>query len=272
MITVLGASGFIGGRLVAELERRGIQYAAPDRHESPAGGDLGDLVYCAGVTEDFRRRPLDTVAAHVGTLEAILRTAEIRSLVYLSSTRVYRSPGIATEDDALALDPSDPDHLYDLSKGLGEALALSSGVPVLILRLANVYGVDPGSTNFLASILRDAVRDGEVTLRTSLESTRNYVSVDDVVAALLELLRRSASGTFNVAGEAAISHREVTDRLSALTGCAVHVAQGAPTELAPKISIDRLTAAIDYSPESVLDALPRLVDGYRRAPTGALGV
>jgi nucleoside-diphosphate-sugar epimerase len=272
MITVLGAAGFIGSHLVAELERRGLPHWAPGRGEPLDERELGDVVWCAGLTEDFRRRPLDTVAAHAGDLEALLRTAEMRSLVYLSSTRVYRSQGPATEGEALELDPSDPDHLYDLSKALGEALSLGSGVPALVLRLANVYGVDLSSSNFLASILRDAVRDGEVTLRSSLDSTRNYVSVDDVVTAIVALMQSKARGTYNVAGDRAVGHRELADRLRELTGCEINVAEGAATETAPDISIDRLRARIDYSPESVLHALPRLVDGYRRAATGALGV
>jgi nucleoside-diphosphate-sugar epimerase len=272
MITVLGAGGFIGGHLVAELERRDIPHWAPGRDEPLRGRELGDVVYCAGLTEDFRRRPLDTVVAHAGDLEALLRTAEMCSLVYLSSTRIYRSPDAATEDGALHLDPSDPDHLYDISKALGEALSLASGVPALVLRLANTYGLDLGSSNFLAGILRDAVCDGEVTLCTSLDSTKNYVSVDDVVTAIIALLQREARNTYNVAGDRAVSHRDVADRLRELTGCEIHVADGAPTETAPDISIDRLRATIDYSPESVLDALPRLVAGYRHAVAGTLGV
>lgn len=63
MITVLGASGFIGRHLTAELERRGVDHHSPGRHESPGGGPLGHVVYCAGVTGDFRRRPLDAAPA-----------------------------------------------------------------------------------------------------------------------------------------------------------------------------------------------------------------
>lgn len=268
MITVLGGAGFIGGRLVRELDRLGMAHRALGRGEALGGAALGDVVYCAGLTSDFRARPLDTVAAHVGQLEQLLRTAEVRSLVYLSSIRVYRAPGAATEDDALILEPADPDQLYDLSKAAGEALALSAGVPALVLRLANVHGVDPGSQGFLASVLKDTIRHGAVTLRTSLDSTRNYVGVDDVVAAIVALLRTEARGVYNVAGERAVSHRELTDALAGLTGCQIDVAPGAPTVTSPEISIDRVSAAINYAPESVLDALPRLVEGYRRALAG----
>jgi hypothetical protein len=62
-----------------------------------------------------------------------------------------------------------------------------------------------------------------------------------------------------------VSNGELTGALAALTGCTVTAAEGAPTQLAPEISTERLRAAVDYRPESLLDALPRLVEGYRRS-------
>jgi nucleoside-diphosphate-sugar epimerase len=268
VITVIGGAGFVGRRLVEELERRGLDHCAPARDE-PLRGALGDVVMAAGVTGDFHDRPLDTIDAHVGLLERVLRHGEMDSVTVLSSTRVYRPGRPAGELDPVEVDPSDPDRLYDLSKLAAESLALASGVPALVLRLANVYGVEPGSPNFLAAVLAGAVRDGRVTLRTTLDSARWYVGVDDAVGALLALLGAGARGIFNVAGERAVTHREVADALTELTGCAIEVAPGARTEVAPAISLERLRAAIDFRPESVLDALPRLVDGYRHALSGA---
>lgn len=270
VITVLGASGFIGRHLTAELERRGTAFRAPARGERLDGGELGDLVYCAGVTAEFRTRPLDTVAAHVGDLERILRGAEVESVVYLSTTLFYRGDGVATESHPIQLDPADPDQLYDVTKAAGEALVAASGVPALVLRLANVYGVDPGSENFLPSIIGDAIAGGEVTLRSSLDSARSYVAVSDVVTALLALMDARARGVYNVAAPGRVSHREIARPLAELTGCSIQVAPGAPTVTAPEIGIAKLRAAVDYRPESLLDALPRLVDGYRRALSGAL--
>lgn len=268
MITVLGASGFIGRHLIAELERRGTRFQAPGRDERLEGRVLGDLAYCAGVTTEARARPLDTVAAHVGDLERILRTAEVGSVIYLSTTRFYRSDGVAAESDTPQLDPADPDQLYDVTKAAGEALVLASGAPALVLRLANVYGVDPGSQNFVPSIVRDAIGSGEVTLRSSLDSTRDYVAVEDVVIALLALLEAGARGIYNVAGPGRVSHREIAEALAELTGCSIRVAPGAPTAIAPEVSTDKLRAAIDYRPRSLLDALPGLVEGYRSALSG----
>jgi nucleoside-diphosphate-sugar epimerase len=264
VITVLGASGFVGRHVTRELDRRQTAYWAPSRDERLSGRELGHVIWCAGVTAEFRTRPLDTVAAHVGDLERLLSGAAVDSVVYLSTTRFYRGDGVASESDALRLDPADPDQLYDASKVAGEALVLASGVPALVLRLANVYGVDPGSQNFLPSIIEAALRDGTATLRSSLDSSRNYVGVTDVATATLGLMDAGARGIYNVAGER-VSHREIAERLTELTGCSIQVDPGAPTAIAPDISIARLRATIEFEPEPLLDALPRLVEEYRRA-------
>ncbi|MBA2429479.1 MAG: hypothetical protein H0V55_07135 [Thermoleophilaceae bacterium] len=47
--------------------------------------------------------------------------------------------------------------------------------------LASVYGPDLRSRLFVASVLREVVATGELTLRTAPESSRDYVSVYDVV-------------------------------------------------------------------------------------------
>ena len=75
--TIVGAQGFIGGRLASHLAAHGHEVAMPARGALPAK-DCGHVVYCAGVTADFRRRAFDTVAAHVTHLaEALSQSADV---------------------------------------------------------------------------------------------------------------------------------------------------------------------------------------------------
>src|SRR3954470_22708673 len=97
-ITILGGSGFIGSALVERLAKIGLSCQAPDRGQKLTGKKLGDVIYCVGLTADFRSRPLETVDAHVCHLLHVLRDGDFESLVYLSSTRVYRNQtGVASE-------------------------------------------------------------------------------------------------------------------------------------------------------------------------------
>ena len=82
--TVLGASGYIGSRLVAHLRAQGHTVWAPARGDAEVfTRPLGHVMYCVGLTADFRTRPFDTVDAHVGLLAEVLRRAQFDSLLYL---------------------------------------------------------------------------------------------------------------------------------------------------------------------------------------------
>ena len=75
--TVLGASGYIGSRLVAHLQAQGHTVWAPTRGDTEVfARPLGHVIYCVGLTADFRTRPFDTVDAHVGLLAEVLRRAQ----------------------------------------------------------------------------------------------------------------------------------------------------------------------------------------------------
>src|SRR5262249_21758891 len=67
--TVLGASGFIGGHLAAHFRKAGVRHLAPPKWtDDVLHRPLGHVLYCIGLTADWRSRPHDTVRAHVERL------------------------------------------------------------------------------------------------------------------------------------------------------------------------------------------------------------
>src|SRR5260370_39943856 len=122
-ITILGGSGFSGSRLVTRMKELRIDCFCPARGEEIADRNLGTVIYCIGLTADFRTRPFETVEAHVSKLREVLKGCEFDSLLYLSSARLYlRQEGIAREDDPVQVNPLQDDHLYNISKLMGESL------------------------------------------------------------------------------------------------------------------------------------------------------
>src|SRR2546423_1407551 len=199
-ITVLGASGFVGSALIRKLQDARLPYLAPGRTENLAGRNLGDVIYCIGLTADFRSRLLETVDAHVCHLMTIVRHCEFSSLVYLSSARVYRKQsGVAQEEDIVSVHPSDQDDLYDISKLMGEAVALAGCPKAKVVRLSNVYGPDFTSGNFLSAILRDVVQGKQVTVHSAPDSEKDYISLNDVVEGLLRITREGKHRLYNLA-------------------------------------------------------------------------
>ena len=254
MITVLGASGFVGSHVVAYLQRAGLEFQAPARDESLAGRDLGHVLYCIGLTADFRERPWDAVDAHVCKLLDVVRHCTFDSILYLSSTRLYfRHGGLAREDDLLSVQPSNFEDLYNLSKATGEAIVLSLGAKGRVARPSNVYGPRQ-SQSFLTMVLDEAVR-GTVTFQSALDSTRDFVSVHDVAPLLVQIALRGKERIYNVGSGIPVTNEELGNAL----GCRVAVAPGAPTIRHPRLDTARIRTEFGFTPAHLLDDLPALL-------------
>lgn len=267
--TVLGAAGFIGSNLVRWLLSQGYSCWAPGRAESILDRPLGHAVYGIGITADFRERPYDTVRAHVCHLLDILEKADFESLLYLSTTRIYGNGPTTREDSALAVDPLQPDDLYNISKIMGESLCLSSGRPnVRIARLSNVYGRDFSSDNFLSYVIREAVETRKVILRSAMASEKDYVDIDDVVHLLPQISLSGRHKVYNIASGVNTTNRALIEVVQRATGCAVEVAEGAAITAFPAIDIDRVRSEFKFAPSLILDSLGRLIAEYRRDMEG----
>jgi nucleoside-diphosphate-sugar epimerase len=271
--TILGSTGFIGSRVAALATAGGHEVVRPARDESLDGRELGHVIYAIGVTADFRRRPHDTVTAHVTKLQEVLTRASFESLVYLSSTRVYSrcalgsesgdGPPAVSEDTPIPVLSSDFNDLYNLSKLMGESLALTAGPRVRVARLSNVVGADFHSDNFLMSILRDSLLLGRVELKTALESAKDYISVEDVARTVLRLGVEGRQPIYNVAAGFNTTHREIQRQLAECTGAAITVKDGSPVIRFPVIDISRLRSDLGFTPGPLNEILPALVHEFR---------
>ncbi len=266
MITVLGASGFIGSHLARKLAEQGIECSTPGRDEALENKQLGDLIYCIGLTADFRSKPFETVEAHVCKLLQVLRNCDFDSLVYLSSARVYeKQQTIAREEDVIQLTSFDKSDLYNISKIMGESLAFACGKKARVVRLSNVYGDDFTSQNFLSTVLREAVSSREMKLYTSLDSEKDYLSIHDAVDGLIQIATRGEQSIYNLASGVNLSNRKLIENISELTGCHFEVASDAQRVSFPEISIERMRSEFGFQPSHLLDNLSGLVDSYRNA-------
>lgn len=261
--TVLGAGGFIGRQLTSHLQREGHAVVALRRGDAMPADHLGHVIYCIGLTGDFRSHPFETVQAHVTLLSDVLERADFESFLYLSSTRLYARASSSCETTVVPTSPLDPSDLYNLSKLMGESLCLACRPTTRIARLSNVVGFDPGSANFLSCLIEEALQ-GRIELQSSLESEKDYVAIDDVVTMLPKLATQARERIYNLASGRNVRNADITARLQSLTGCAVAVRDGAPVQSFPPICIDRAVGEFGFAPGDPLDRLPALVEAYRR--------
>jgi nucleoside-diphosphate-sugar epimerase len=260
---VIGGRGFIGGHLVRHLESLGHTCQVPERGEWPA--EPAHVVYAAGLTGDFRQKPFETVRAHVSDLATQLEDRDFDSFLYLSSTRVYAGQSRTVEDTLVLVNPLNPEHLYNLSKLMGESVCLSTGRPnVRVARLSNVYGPELASPMFLDHIVRDSVDAGRISVKARRESAKDYIHVDDAVTLLGRISLGGKHSIYNVASGVNVSNQSLLDRLRAITGCIVEFQQSEDMFTYPSINTDRIRGEFGIEPRALLEELPRLVESYKQ--------
>jgi UDP-glucose 4-epimerase len=260
--TILGAAGFVGRRLHARLASDGWDVFAPAKGDPAVlQGDLGVVFYCAGLTADYDRRPFDTVEAHATLVSELARAAGFERLVYLSSTRLYDGQATGDEDAPLVLDPRDPRRVYDLSKALGENVTLTrTGGRGAVARLSNVYDWEPQSPGFLSEWLIRARGEREVGLDSSPHVRRDYIHLDDVVAALIALAD-AEPGIVNVAAGELTSNAEIAE-VFGKAGWSVTFSGDADPAPPPNAGVAKL-AALGVKPRPVKDVVARYLEGLK---------
>ncbi len=258
--TVIGASGFIGQALAANLHAEGWAVFTPARGTLWPNDtdDLGHVFYCAGLTADYLVQPHETAEAHVGLLSRVLRSRHYTSLVYLSSTRVYDGLApdqMAHEEALVALGAHVPRHLYDLTKLTGESLCHAMAPDrARVARLSCVYDTAPTATGFLPELLAAvcATPPGE-TLKVSStpHAARDYVHIADVVRALKNIAQRGSHAVYNVASGHNLGNGALAQWIAATAQR--HIAFGlshTPPNPAP-ILVNRLSAEFGWHPKQV---------------------
>ncbi|MEK9569491.1 MAG: SDR family oxidoreductase [Paracoccaceae bacterium] len=239
--TVIGVNGFIGKAIFTKLKDLGFAVFGYDRADCDTfdvvSQPIGHVIYAAGVTADFRSRPHDTMEAHVSSATSLLRNTRFESFLYLSSTRLYRNASSTTERAKFLMDPNCPESIYDLSKLAGESLAIADRrSSVRVARLSNVYGNADASDVFIASVLRDACRKGEVVLNSRPESAKDFISLADVTSLLPAIAMHGTRKVYNVARGKNTRFDHILEELRRITGCRYSFSEKALTD---KPSIDR---------------------------------
>jgi nucleoside-diphosphate-sugar epimerase len=261
MITVLGASGFVGSHVVAYLQRSGLEFQAVGRGQQWPDGALGHVIYCIGVTADFRERPYDAVDAHVCTLIDFVRGASFDSLLYLSSARVYLGrSGVAHEDDDVCVNPLRFEDLYSISKVMGESIVLGLGSKGRVARLSNAYGRRQSET-FLARVLEEVRVRGAITFHSAPESVRNFAHVDDVAEVLVKISLGGRERLYNIASSVNVTNAELASAIARHSGCSVSFAPDAPAVVFPRIDNERIRSEFGFTTTPLLEALPSMIGG-----------
>lgn len=227
IITVTGATGFVGRHLVPHLEAAGHQVRAVSRsgRRLPDWGErvtavAGDILTAAGLDrategadglvhlvaiprETGGRRFEEINVEGVRTVLEAARKAGVRRVVHLSVLGV-------TED---------PHYAYLASKARGEALVRASDLEWVVLRPSLLFGEGDGFFNLIKTTLT-WWSPGVVAIPGDGGAEFQPLAADDLAIAIERSIvdDERAGQTYEIGGPDRLTYRQIVDRVMAVTG------------------------------------------------------
>ncbi|EWC64473.1 UDP-glucose 4-epimerase [Actinokineospora spheciospongiae] len=295
-IAVIGA-GFLGSALTAGAARRGWDATAISRSDpydtqraDPGMGVLrvldGDGVKRlpealdhgveAVVIAAGGHFPLPSAAAPaadaMGTLSLVIGLCEaVRArkpdtrVVFLSSAGAVYAPGDGLKSES---DPGEPTSPYGMSRRVGEEYmayyARVHGLSTLSLRCANIYGrLLPRSRGqgVVSAAFWSALTGAPFTLHGTGRQRRDFLHIDDFVAAVLDLLDGDPPATVNVGSGEGSSITDVLAAVEVATGSTITTTPGpnARTDTGQLVvDLSLLRKVVDFTPLDLAAGIERM--------------
>lgn len=285
---VTGASGFIGRRLVARLQKMTETVVGLDAAPSPGFDacaaditsiDLADLIpadtkaviHLAALSRDCdcKGNALNAFNVNVlGTLNLLeaAKARGVKQFIFASSEWVYGDflPGEVKDEDT-PIDLMSVASEYALSKLVSEANLRQnfahSPLDTTILRFGIIYG--PRKENWSAvEALHNAVATRDRVEVGSLETGRCFIHIDDIVDAVAACVGLPGLNTLNVQGRRLVTLGEIIERSKQMLGRAPEIAEksrGNPS--VRQVNGEKITRLTGWAPAIDIEAGLRSLRG-----------
>ncbi len=248
---VTGATGFVGGHLIKELLKEGLDVVGLGHDYKPQTtlsllgldkeitliyGDLRnrslmkrilasygiDTIFHLGaqaIVSVAQKDPTSTYEINcVGTanlLEACKEVRGVNSILIASTDKVY-GEGLSRKET----DPLNGIGIYETSKIIMELTARGFqkiyNLPLVISRACNIYGEYDSNRRIVPNTIRDLKKGEQPLIFVGEKSLREYVYVDDVCDAYVLLakeIERSSGDVFNVGSGYSIGQEEMVKKI-----------------------------------------------------------
>jgi UDP-glucose 4-epimerase len=224
-VIVIGAGGFVGSTIVAELGKAGIPAVALTRKEV-------DLLAADGA-EHLKGRlspedavvfvsaiaPAKTAAQLVANLRmadaacAAFRDVAPAHLVYISSDAVYADEANPVNERS----PIAPSTIHGMMHAARELMFRTEyRGPFAVLRPTLIYGAgDPHSGYGPNRFRRQAAKGEPITIFGEGEEKRDHVAVEDVGRLAVRILRHGSTGALNAVTGVATSFHDIAHMVAA---------------------------------------------------------
>ena len=279
-VLVTWASGFLGRHLVASIQRQGVEVVGASRSTgfdvSTGSLPLGDVDYVfhlaamTGVPASWN----DPVGFHQvnahGTVRVLEQCRQAGLALTYVSAYVYGRPQALPIPEQAPVQANNP---YAYSKFAAEEAcrfyAAHCDVDVAVLRPFNIYGPGQDARFLIPSIIEQAMDPARLCIELQdLAPRRDYVYVDDVVAAIEAVACSGINGTFNVGSGESHSVADIVAIVRDVVGTdkpVVSAERRRPNEIDDvRADISAIEAAVGWRPTvTIEEGLRRIVGDLR---------
>ena len=159
----------------------------------------------------------DAIDNYLSTLELCQSLINTKTrLLFASSMAAYGECGENEKNESSSVNPKS---IYGLNKLASERIGIASlGSHFIPMRFFNVYGPGQNLSNMkqgMVSIFQAQIMQGDaVEVKGSLERTRNFIHLDDVLSAIEFLLDSDkVHGPINVCSSESVSVRNLLEKM-----------------------------------------------------------
>ena len=305
-VLVTGGAGFLGSHLCDRLIASGADVLCVDNFFTGSKANIAHLqnnpyfelmrhditfplyvevnaIYnlaCPASPIHYQHDPVQTTKTSVhGAINMLGLAKRTRATILQASTsEVYGDPEVhpQTEDYWGKVNPIGPRSCYDEGKRCAETLFFDyhrqHQLAIKVVRIFNTYGprMHPNDGRVVSNFIVQALRGEDITVYGSGEQTRSFCYVDDLIEAMLRMMKTPANitGPVNIGNPVEVTMLELAERIISLTGsksklCFKPLPQDDPKQRRPDISFAR--SALKWEPTvSLEDGLKATIDYFRR--------
>ena len=305
-VLVTGGAGFLGSHLCERLLASGADVLCVDNFFTGSKANIAHLqtnpyfevmrhditfplyvevnqifnLACPASPIHYQHDPVQTTKTSVhGAINMLGLAKRTRATILQASTsEVYGDPEVhpQTEDYWGKVNPIGPRSCYDEGKRCAETLFFDyhrqHQLEIKVVRIFNTYGprMHPNDGRVVSNFIVQALRNEDITVYGSGEQTRSFCYVDDLIEAMLRMMKTPASitGPVNIGNPVEVTMLELAERIITLTQsksrlCYKPLPQDDPKQRQPDITFAK--SALKWEPKvSLEDGLKSTIDYFRR--------
>ena len=305
-VMVTGGAGFLGSHLCDSLVSEGYEVLCVDNFFTGSKRNIAHLVgqpafellrhdvtiplyveveqiynlACPASPIHYQFDPVQTTKTSVhGAINMLGLAKRVKARILQASTsEVYGDPDVHPQPESYwgRVNPIGPRACYDEGKRCAETLFFDyyrqHNLEIKVVRIFNTYGprMHPNDGRVISNFIVQALRGDAITIYGDGSQTRSFCYVDDLVLAMIRMMRTEAAftGPVNIGNPGEFTMLELAEKIVHLTGSRSKLEfkplpEDDPKQRQPDIALAR--GKLGWEPKVGLDdGLKETIQYFRR--------